>query len=278
MENATTPESKPTTPVAEVTPVTTESIPVAPEAPKVEVPKEEDSLTSRFAAIAKREKLMREREQTWKKELEALKAEKSQFESLMGLKSKAKLDPMSWLKAAELSYDDVTKHILNDSKPTAESEVDFLKRKIEALENKEKEREKLTQKEKEEAAVQKFIGDIHKFVESNDKFELIKAYDYQNVVYNVIDQHYGETGELMDMNEACETVEKHLEDSVREEQKKYASLKKFSTKLAETPKTEPKPAPPKTLTNTTETSPRIDVELSPSQRLKEAAKLINFQS
>lgn len=221
---------------------------------------------------------MREREQGWKKELEALKAEKNQYETLLGLKGKAKLDPMSWLKAADLSYDEVTKHILNDSKPTAESEVDFLKKKIEALEARDKERETLAQKAKEEAAVKEFMGEINKFVTGSEKFELIKAYDYQNVVYNVIDQHYGETGELMSMEDACELVEKHLEDTVQEEQKKFSSLKKFATKLTETPKTEPKPAPPKTLTNTTETSPRIDVELSPSQRLKEAAKLINFQS
>ena len=77
-----------------------------------------------------------------------------------------------------------------------------------------------------------FQDEIGDFVKQNgEDYELIGASEAEGLVYDVIEEHYNETGRILDLKEAADAVESYLE----EEAGKLMKLKKISARLGINP-------------------------------------------
>ncbi len=229
-------------------------------APKVEDPQ----VSSKLETLARREQaaLNAERAAASKvKEIEAREAKVKEFELLKDGK------PLDALKMLGYDYDQITKAKLLDGEVPPEVQIQKLQERLDKYESSQ------TQKEKEEAeratqsakaaeakAVSDFKSQIGQYLSDNaDRYELINFEGEQDLVYEVIDEHYNRTidpatgvGKVMTKAEAADKVELYLEQKYE----KSRDLKKVSALLnlrREAPKVAAKPEiqrqPPRTLNN-----------------------------
>ena len=266
--------AKPQTPVP---PVEAEK-PIAPEPEKPDVKKEKEPLSVRFAALTKREKQIQEREK-------AIKEQEAKFKNFELTKESVVKSPKEALESIGLSFEDFTKAYLDqldgkEHKPSLEEKFEGLYSRIEAKEKAEKEREEQAKKEAEQAAIDNFKSQVKDFVSADkEKFELINESGLFDEVYNVIEEYFNETGEILATEKAAEHVENHL----YEEGQKLLKAKKFAPKMPEPGKGPEKTASSTTLTNKlTPASPATSpVEskklLSNEESLARAAALLKFK-
>lgn len=255
-----------------------------PEAPKVS--KEDEKLAGKYAALARKERDLRQKENEIKRLQKEVEEAKNAVQPLLEKKKRAKDDPLGWLAEAELDYDSVTAAALKAPNPQ-ESKLKQMEEKLKELQAKEEAR----QKEMEAAAAQKeietFRGEIAQHIDANaEKYELVKAFDGQEIVYNVILEELARTGSILSFDDACELVENHLQDQVEANAKRLqqtkkvgslfaaaqAALKQNTSAKAEAPETQT------TLTNAPDSPAILDRELTLEERKKEAAKLLRFAS
>jgi hypothetical protein len=125
---------------------------------------------------------------------------------------------------------------LNDGKLTPEMQMRLMReelegdyrKKFEELENRLIEKEKSDEQRRYDDIQRGFQNEIEDFVESNaDRYELIKANEANDIIYDVIEEHYNDTGRILDIEEAAEAVENYLE----EEAEKIFRLGKFRSKF-----------------------------------------------
>lgn len=213
-------------------------------------PKQEDEFSSKFAALSRREKQLREKEAhmqgQYEKKLAELEArieamQKPQVEEVakpkeLPLEYRLKKDPLGTLKELGLSFDQLTNLALNDGKLTPEMQMDLMRQEIdqkysselESLRNDLLERDRKQEEAKYNETVQNFQAELANFVNDNDQYELIRANDATEVVFDVIEQHYNDTGRILSKQEAADQVEAYLEEEVE----KLLKLNKLKNKLA----------------------------------------------
>lgn len=178
----------------------------------------------RFAELTKKERAILQKQQQLKESSKALE----EFENA---KKNAKLNPKALLEAYGLSYQGLTEFLLNDEKPTPETqiktELDLLKSQLEEerrlRETKEQEAERMA----EEKVVTEFKASL-KDLATSDDFELIRSEgdDGIDLVYAVMEEYYDSTGNMMDKAEAMKQVESHLESELK---RKYQNAKKVKS-------------------------------------------------
>jgi uncharacterized protein len=271
-----------------------------------------DKFSARFAALTRQEKALRAEQAKWKAEREAEQKEWApkveQAKKYEELKTKGKTDKAIALEALQelgLSYDDLTKMFLNDSKPTPEMIARAAQEQVEALRREQiEEREKLskTQKDSQAAAEQAAIDDFKAQIRDTmsvkpDEFELTLTHaNGVQLVYDVIEEHYKATGRVLPAEEATALVEKHLEAELEESAKNGKLPKKLQKLLGAkagegenpapagsqgdgaAPKA-PQPVAPRTLTNSSATAAptptRAQVK-SLEESKAEAAKILKW--
>lgn len=238
-----------------------------PEA-KPEPPKERDA--ARFAAIAKKEAELVRRQQAAKAELEAerakikaerdeiaknqeeIKAFREQSKAMETARLNARRDPLAYLQAAGLSYEDATQFVLNNKQPTPDmlsrdaqsravrDELEQFKAQqvaelAKAREEFQAERQKAAEQEKARVAAEqkqlteRFHGEVIDFVKQNAaQYELTNLLQQGGLVVQVLEEHFSTTGKAMKYAEAADLVEKYLE----EQSEKVLASSKFKSKLA----------------------------------------------
>ena len=182
---------------------------------------------SKFAALTRKEKLLvrkaKESEEKYGKVVEYEKAI-----------AEARKNPIKFLEAAGLSYQQITDYILNDGKPTIENQLEELRLKYEtdaANRQKEKEESELQKKSQDDKHYQEII-DNHKkqivaFLDGNrDVYELCAVNGASEDIFEVIEEYYKANNEVLSIDKAAEAVEKYLES----EAEKVFSTKKFQSK------------------------------------------------
>ena len=240
------------------------------------LPQVDDKISPKLAMLLKREKMAVEREQKAKgyeseweskrKELEAREAKIREFESLK------QTQPLKALELLGLSYEDLTSIKLADGSMPPEIHIKRLEEKLEqeirtreTLRLQQEDDKIRAQKAKEDEITQGFKTEITDFLSQNsEKYELIQFEGAQELVYEVINEHYERTidaqtgiGEILKFPEAADKVEKHLERKYN----KVGGLKKISALLAaqQGNKEQQKPQyngqQPKTLTNQMASTP-----------------------
>lgn len=273
------PEAPSALPVADAQPA------VAPTLPETAKPKaapeaaDEASFASKFAALARRERELQKREA-------AIKAAKTE-----DVKQASKAEnPLEALKQAGWTYEEVTQFILNDGKLTPEKQIASVHDEVKALKEKLEASERMAKEAEQKKVVNDFKSEIVAQVAAGgEKYELIAGNKAHNLVYETIEAFYQRTaeeegeGRVLSIEEACDMVERHLE----EESEKWLAFKKIQGKFAaKMPK--PASAPVEsamkkettvTLTNQEATAPKaVRTQTSnPDELIEEAKKLLRFK-
>lgn len=201
-------------------------------------------LSKQFAALSRKEKDLRSREQQYEEKLAELEAKFNSTASIeqdneqpneLPLEHRLKRNPLKTLEEMGFGYEKLTELALNDGKLPPEMQMQLMreelesdyKTKFEELEAKLNEKETAEQEQKYEAVVDNFKTEIKQLVASDtEKYELINASESQELVYDIISEHYNETNRILPIEEAAQAVENHL----LEEFQKYSNLKKLSSK------------------------------------------------
>lgn len=146
----------------------------------------ERALKEREAKLAEKEKTIQEAEQE---------------------RQIAKSDPLSYLKKNGWTYDQITKHVVNGPGPDPTEE---LKQELQQLKSELMETKKMTAEEKREEALNEARQAVRTTIEEADGYELVKATESYDQVFNTIVNHYEETGEVLSEDQAAKQIEEQL--------------------------------------------------------------------
>lgn len=210
-------------------------------APVVEAEKKPDDMSSKFAALAKKERMARMSQQRSRSmEANLAEREKKIAERERLWDEEFKLSPLEAIKKRGYSYEDLTKAALNDGRFEPATEIKSVKEEIHRLRQEQEDREKKSieaQKQAElhheQQIVESFKTNISKTIEEKkDTYELTHLYEASELVYQTIEEHFERTKsagspKIMSVDEACELVEQYLEAEVERMAK---TSKKFQTK------------------------------------------------
>lgn len=257
-------------------------------------PEKSDDFSRKFAALSRREKEIRAKEAEYDKRIAELEERLNSFnqksepepEPELPIEYRLKKDPLRALEEMGLSYDKLTELALNDGKLTPEMQMKLMreelegdyKKKFEELENRLLEKEKSDEQRRYDDIQRGFKNEIDEYVNSNlDKYELIQANEANDIIYDVIEEHYNDTGRILDIEEAAEAVENYLE----EEAEKLLKLGKLRSKFGIENDLEQEESPRQsqvTLSNamSAQANERVAKKLSDEESKALAAKMLKW--
>lgn len=191
----------------------TSETPIVP--PKEEQPK----FHKQFQQLAAKERELQ-------KEREAIKAEREEIAQYKSAKAQAKSDPLAFMQAHGLTYDEVTNFVL--SKDSPEYAIKQLEKKLEAKEEAAKAEQIKAQQEadakREQEAIGEYMADVKQL--ASEKYELVAASGDYNQVLEVVEKYYLATQKALSPDEALTLVEDYLQGQVD----KLLATKKLSGK------------------------------------------------
>jgi len=192
---------------------------------KVE-PKADDKISKVVGKVTKREAELAKKEAEIAKKEAELKAQEELIKKFKDAPELAKKDPKALLKTLGIDSDDYLKSLLTDGEPTVDDKLTGIEKKFVELEKKLEAREKAIQDKEAQIAIHNFKTDIKKFIEENKDTacRLTKALGKEDVVYNIIEEHFAKTQEILPIDKASEMVENHF---VTEKKKEYDVLKAY---------------------------------------------------
>lgn len=222
--------------------------PVAPAKPA----EEEVPLSKRaawFAETAKREQARAKRELALKGREQAAAAREQALQEREAKLAGAKGAPLEALKAAGLTYDDVTNAQLNDGRPSAELIAQQARDEIAALRaelakrDEDQRSEATTQAQQaREAARRDFVEEATAFVQTaGEAYELLNLYKPYDLVVKTIEAERQKSGKVLMYAEAAQRVE----DALRGEVEKAAESKWFKARKPAAPQPAALPAKPR---------------------------------
>jgi hypothetical protein len=230
-------------------------------------PAADPRFSKKFAALSRREKQLKAKEAAYSKRLAELekRLEKPEPESIpepvpeIPLKNRLRTDPLKALAEIGLPYEKLTELALNDGNLTPDMQMKLMreeietgyKSKFEELEKRMSEKDQTAKAARYDRIQKNYLNKVGDFVDKNpETYEFVKANNATNVIYDVVEQHYKESGKILTIKEAADAVESHFEG----EAEKLLKLKKVGARLKafmnqpKEPKT-PTPNKPVTLTN-----------------------------
>ena len=219
----------------------------------------QDKFASKFAALSRKEKALRDREAEYESKFEEMERRLAEYETQsqepeVDWEQLLRRDPLKALEEAGLGYDKLTELALNDGKLTPDMQMSAMReeierdyrRKFEDLEERLQAKEEAEAEEYYNSVQENFQHEIGNFInENNEAYELINASEADTLVYDVIEEHYNETGRILDLKDAADAVESYLE----EEAGKLMKLKKLSGRLDYNPEELFEPESQVTLSN-----------------------------
>lgn len=255
---------------------------------------ENDNFAKQFAALSRKEKAHRDSVRQWEDDKVSMEERLQKYQDAenaqkqpeaLPLEHRLKRDPLGTL--AELGYglDELTELALNDGNLSQDMKMKVMRediesasqKRIEELEARLNSRDKQEEESKYANVVENFKTEINDHVTSNpESFELISSTDSQDLVYQVIEQHYQETEEILTVADAATAVENHLS----EQAERIFKIKKYENRFKQEPlePRNPERQSPTTLSNeqSTNSSTVVDQMLSDQESKAQAAKLISW--
>jgi len=201
----------------------------------------QDQFASKFAALSRKEKALRERESEYESRFEEMERQLAEYEQSnqepeVDWEHMLRNDPLRALEEAGLGYDKLTELALNDGKLTPDMQLAAMRQevendyqgKFEELENRLNEKEQSEVESYYDNVQEGFQDEIVGVVHSDpERYELVQASEADGLIYDVIEEHYNETGRVLEIEEAADAVESYLE----EEAGKLMKLRKISGRL-----------------------------------------------
>lgn len=258
-----------------------------PETKEIEVQKEE-ALSPKFLAAAKKERELLEKEREYKTRQASLEARLKELEEQDRL---AKEDPLKYLEKRGIDYNDLTKQMLEGKVPETHY-IRQMRSEVEALKAQLAKDKESAESARKEAAVMNFKKELTQHIHANEsKFPLVGALKGEETVYNVIDQHFNETGEILSHEDAATMAEgyfkKQFVEAIQKPAVKELLLKELGlsseTKLNATPnKAAPQNTKPQSVTLTNHLSQDVPVreprQMSDTERLNHAASMLKWEA
>lgn len=227
----------------------------------------EEKLSPKLSVLMERERQAVNRERMAKAQEDKTREALLKIEAFENLKKdRSKVEDV--LKEMGWDYDKLTQARLQDGAvpPGVEiqqlrDEIVKLKDQLQAEKNQEAEKLKKQAQDSETQAVQSFKSEISEYLKGNaERYDLIDFEGAHDLVYDVVEEHYNRTinpetqiGEVMSIADACDRVEKHLEQKyqkARERNKVKALWNTIPKPIQEQlEKQKINSQPPKTLTN-----------------------------
>jgi len=248
-----------------------------------------DDFSRKFAALSRREKEIRAKEVEYDQRIAELEArfqpkKEVEKEPELPFEYRLKQNPLKALEDMGLSYDKLTELALNDGKLTPDMQMRLMREELEndykskykELEDRIIEKEKNDEQRRYDEIETGFKNEIEAFVSSKpEQFELIQANEAKDVVYEVIEEHYNETGKILDIKEAAEAVESYLEEEAEKLLKLGKIRSKFNTGDIEQ---EPRRQSQVTLSNahSAQANERVARKLSDEESKSAMAKMLQW--
>lgn len=264
---------------------------------------EEDKFSSKFAALSRKEKEIRLKEQevseklaeynAWKAEQEE-KANKKEPE--IPLEYKLRTNPLETLSELGLDLEKLSEIAVNNGQlpqdmqfklmveeatKSLQDEIGSLKSEIEGYKEEQLKKEEEALKTQEQQVIENFQIELTEYINSNeDKYELIKATDSVDMVFEVIQDHWNEHKEVLSNDVAAQKVEDLLEEEFNS---KFASnpkiLERYGLSKASTQQERKEFTSTPTLSNsqTSLVSTKGDKPLSDEESKAAAAALLRFR-
>lgn len=251
-------------------------------------------LIKREQQALQRERFAKQKEADLELKLKAMEEREKKIQEFEGARGNSK-------KAMELlglNYDELTKSVLQDGEIPAEVHIKRIDEKFDAFksakeqEDKQRaEQAKLHAENQEQKAINDFKGEINTYLKDNaSRYELIAFEGQEDLVFDVIDEHYNRTlsaetgiGKVMTKAEAADKVEQWLEQKEikRKELAKvktlWGAVPKETIKEAAKPQQNLRP-PQKTLTNQLSArvqTPTVNRMLTDEERVQRAIAYAN---
>lgn len=200
-------------------------------APAPEKPKERSS--DRFMALARKEAEVFRKAQAVRQQQAEIARQAEEIRAFEAAKKQALLNPLDALKQLGLTYEQITEYVLNDNKPTPNAEVMSVRQELEEFKRAQQEEQRRLiedqrkmQTQEQQQIIEAFREDVKEYVDQHaETYELTTLYGGHNLVSDVIEEHFKQTGKLMTTPEAAKLVEEHYEDLARKAQatKKFAA-------------------------------------------------------
>jgi len=238
-----------------------EAEPVAEEASVEATPAPDELSTRQFAALARRERQVREGEQLIREKDAELAANRASLEM-------AKTNPIAFLQQAGVSEDDLVRHMIDaNGTPTQEELIRRQAEEIKGLRadfSDYKTNQELTKtRQSNEAQWDAFIDNTRKEVENSEGLTLVKEFGAHKLVADVILEYHKQHGEVLPVAQAGKLVEQHItgeaekffkNDTLRKQYSEYLTPAEESSKSPDTPTPSQRDLHaakvPRTLTNT----------------------------
>jgi hypothetical protein len=192
-------------------------------------PKVEPVVSKGLALLTKREAEARKRDDSIKAREAAVEAREARLKA-------AAEDPEAALNAIGLTYDQITDYYIRGKQVTPEMKAQAEAKKTrDALEKLEADAAR-RESERVQGAVSAYKTEISTFVagDNKERFEYINALSQQELVYEVIDRHLSQTGELLggDPKKAIELAAEKVEEYLAQEYaERLLTTKKFQNKI-----------------------------------------------
>jgi len=253
------------------------------EAPKTEatVETKPEDMSSKFAALAKKERYARMLSQQAKARAEDLARREAAIQQReQAWEEEFRSNPLQALKRRNLTYEDITNAALNDGKFDPNVEIKSVKDEIQRFKEEQEQRERQSleiqrqaQAQAEAEVIEAFKDRITGHIEQNtEKYELTKLYDASDLVFQTVEEYFEREQKVLSVDEACALVEDFLESELErtsKESKKFQS-KFLANKQAEDKNKEPKSSV--TLNNSMNTSsaPSLLPQKTENDRIRRA--------
>lgn len=214
-----------------------------------------------YAELARKEKALRAKEESWKSQLaekeQGWLSKEQEYQQKYMSKDKLLSDPLGALQEAGMSYDQILQLAMNPPSQERimnmqlETRIKELEAKLENKFSTYEEGQKQAQAKQYEQALGSIKNEVKSLVAKDaETYELIAANgpQAQDLVVTYIEEMFRETGRVPSTSEAAEYIENYL----LEETLKTTQLNKIKNKLAPQQATPQVPGKPqaKTLTNT----------------------------
>jgi hypothetical protein len=221
------------------------------------------------------------------KELDTYKTKISRFEELERLKRD---DPLKFIKESGLNFEDIAEQALTmRQEPTADHKLTLQDHRLLELEDQNKSLAARLDERDQQYQRNYFIGQIKDFVDTNNKYDLIKQTDSYNSVLREAEEFYSDTGQQLEVADACKLVTKNLRDIAKKFYSSEALANEFGYEKRQMDDSPQQPKgngkviaeAPKTLTNSMTAQPSVEKEedvlkIDKRERISRAASLLEF--
>lgn len=179
------------------------------EAPKSPSPAEDPLISSKFAALARKEKALRQRYAEFQSKEAELVKYREEAQQALAYRERLKSSPLDVLNEEGITYDQLVQRAVNPLNP----EVTTLQAQVRALEESLKRQQEESQKSYQtnrEQAEKQISMDVKNLISSDAAYETVKDMGAEEAVTQLIVSTYDEDGVLLTTDEAAKQVEAYL--------------------------------------------------------------------